>query len=466
MKLYLALPIRARLTLLYVAVLGLSFIAFFWVSDIGFRQSIEITVNDASQANLETVQRLLAATAGQGDQVTSRELEDLANLWASGALLEVANPEGKWLYRSPRFHHASPPLPDATASGIRYFTTNLDALQYRVAMERVPVGERVFAIRAAVPTEPFDQALDRFRVLEKEILPLLVALASLLGYWLSGKSLAPVNRIIQTAEQIGVQSLSRRLEVPEPRDELRRLTETLNAMLGRIEASFQKITQFTADASHDLRTPVAVMRTTAEIVLRRSRTEEDYREALRRILQTSVETSGLIENLLTLARADAGAAGLELHELDLNPHLRRAQEHGTVLAADKALSFTLRTPEDPVWVRADAIAIDRLLLILVDNAVKYTPAGGHCEIALTQLRNEAHIAVADTGVGIPEDELESIFERFRRADRARSRETPGAGLGLAIARWIAQTHGGAISAESVVGRGSVFRVRLPAAERV
>src|SRR5262249_38049694 len=147
-------------------------------------------------------------------------------------------------------------------------------------------GSQTFEVHAAVPTEPFDQALDRFRLIEKETLPLLVLLASLLGYWLSGRSLAPVDRIIRTAEQIGVENLSRRLEVPKPRDELRRLTETLNAMLGRIETSFRRITQFTADASHDLRTPVAVMRTTAEIALRRPRTEAEYRDALARILDT------------------------------------------------------------------------------------------------------------------------------------------------------------------------------------
>jgi two-component system, OmpR family, heavy metal sensor histidine kinase CusS len=390
-------------------------------------------------------------------------LRDLSNLWANGALLEVADAKGTWLFRSPQFLRASPSLPQLAASDIAFFTTNLDSSQYRVALGLVEVAGARFEIHAAVPTEPFDQALDRFRIIEKEALPLLVLLASLLGYWLSGKSLQPVNRIIQTAEQIGAQNLSRRLEVPEPRDELRRLTETLNAMLARIEASFQRITQFTADASHDLRTPVAMIRTTAEIALRRSRQAEEYRDVLSRILLTSVETSGLLENLLTLARADAGAAGLEMLPLDLNAHLRRAQEQGAVLAAGKSLSITLRTPDMPVWIRADEIAIHRLLLILIDNAVKYTPPGGHCEIALSQNRDHAHIAVKDSGIGIPESDLDFIFERFRRADRARSRETPGAGLGLAIARWITQMHGGTITAESTLGMGSVFHIHLPIA---
>jgi heavy metal sensor kinase len=290
---------------------------------------------------------------------------------------------------------------------------------------------------------------------------LLVCLAALLGYWLSGRSLAPVNRIIETAEHIGVESMSRRLEVPSARDELRRLTQAINAMLDRIERSFQRITQFTADASHDLRTPVSIIRTSAELSLRRPRSAEDYRETLHKILQTSIETSELLENLLTLARADAGAAGLDIHPLDLGAHVRKAKERAEILSSEKNLELVLNVPAAPVWVRADALAIDRLLLILVDNAVKYTPVGGRCEIELARDAQHAEITVRDTGQGIAESDLGSIFERFTRADRARSRNIPGAGLGLAIARWITDMHGGTIAAQSKLGAGSAFQVRLP-----
>jgi len=449
------------MTLLYFAVLGVSFSAFFWICDIGFQSSIQTTVNESSRTNLETIERLVANTSAKGDEGVAAELSDLAQLWANGALFEVADEHGRWLFRSDAFLHQRPALPTAQDNGVQFFTTNLNLNQYRVALSRLQTGGKRFEIHAAVPTEPFDQALDRFRLIETDTLPLLVLLASLLGYWLSGRSLAPVDRIISTAKQIGVENLSRRLEVPKPRDELRRLTETLNAMLGRIENSFRRITQFTADASHDLRTPMSVIRATAEIALRKPRAGTEYQEALSRILQTSIETSGMLENLLTLARADAGAAGLEMHTLDLNAHIRKAQEQGAMLAAAKSLSFTSQLPESTVLVKADAVAIDRLLLILVDNAVKYTPAGGRCEIALSASETEAHIAIKDSGEGIESGELESIFERFHRADKTRSRETPGAGLGLAIARWIAGVHGGTITAESTVGFGSVFHVRLP-----
>ena len=451
---------------MYFAVLAISFVAFFWICDVGFRRSIETTVNDSSETNLRTVERVLAGSEAKGKSAASQALTELANLWANGALLEVADESGAWLYRSEPFLNENPNLPADSDGGTKFFTTNLDFNQYRVAMARVHVGERIYSIDAAVPTEPFDQSLDHFRLIEKEVLPILVLVASLLGYWLSGKSLAPVDRIIRTAAEIGVDNLSRRLEVPEPRDELRRLTETLNSMLDRIESSFRRITRFTADASHDLRTPVTIIRATAEIALRNPRTETEYQEALTRVLETSVETTSMLENLLALARADAGAGGLEMHPVDLTAHVRKATERAAVLAATKSLSLTAHVPETAVLVRADAVAIDRLLLILLDNAVKYTPSGGRCEIELKRSESEAHIVVRDSGVGIETSELELVFERFHRSDQARSRETPGAGLGLSIARWIAGVHGGSIRAASKIGVGSEFLVTLPALNNV
>jgi heavy metal sensor kinase len=448
-----------------VAVLGLSFIAFFWICDIGFRRSIEATVNNASQTNLETVKRLLEKSKENAPGTIAHELRELSTLWANGALLEVADSHGNWLFRSPQFDLTQPPLPALSGSQLSFFTTNLEHFQYRVAMQRIPAGENTFEIHTAVPTEPFDQALDNFRLIEKECLPLLVLLASLLGYWLSYRSLAPVNRIIQTAEQIGVENLSKRLEVPKAQDELRRLSMTLNAMLARIEKSFQKITQFTADASHDLRTPVAVIRTSAELALRKERSAAEYRDALTKILSTSVETSELLENLLSLARADAGALGLELHPLELCAHVRKVQEQALILSAEKDLDFRMEMPLAPVWVKADAIALNRLLMILVDNAIKYTPNGGHCEISLSQDKTSAQITVTDSGIGITKEDLLHVFDRFYRADRARTRNRRGAGLGLAIARWITDMHGGNIAVQSEPGMGSIFTISLPITQR-
>ena len=458
------LTIRARLTLLYFVVLAASFVAFFWICDFGFRRSIEITVNDASHSNLETVRRVIDDSLPRGVPKVQKELSELAGLWANGAIFEVAGPDGQWIFRPQRFQAPQAPLPDAPAQGISFLTTNLEALQYRIARERVVIGGDVFLIEAAVPTEPFDQALDRFRLTEKRFLPLLVVLASLLGFWLSGRALAPVNRIVESAESIGVQNLSRRLEVPRERDELRRLTETLNAMLGRIESSVAHITQFTADASHDLRTPLALIRTNAEIALRRPRREEEYRETLRRILAAAEESTQLIEHLLTLARADAGAAQLRFEAANLSQVLHKASQHARIMAQAKGLGFCEEIDSEPLPVSMDCSAMERLLLAMLDNAVKYTPEGSVSLRSYSQ-DGQAIVEVQDTGVGICETDLPHIFDRFYRADQTRSREVRGSGLGLAIARWIAEMHKGRIEVESELGRGSMFRVHLPLLDR-
>ena len=457
------LPLRARITAWYFAVLVVSFVAFAWISDYGFRRSIETSLNDASRANLESIENVLRRTAPKGPGEIKDELNELSGLWAGGALLEVADADGKLIFQSTPFTRPYRSLSPANSQQVTYITENLEDLQYRIAMQSMAVNGQTFHIRAAVNTEPFDQALDRFQHILEGTLPALVILASLTGYWLSGRALSPVKEIIRTARGIGVQDLAGRLTVPEPQDELRSLTETLNDMLARIESSVERITQFTADASHDLRTPVALIRSSAELALRRSRTEEEYRETLSRILTASEETTRLIENLLTLARADAGAEGLLFGRTDLLAQVRKAVEEAGILASTKGIQISEKSSHGPLWVAADERALQRLLLIVLENAVKYTPKGGRIDIHLASEQGSAIIEICDSGIGISEKDLPHIFERFYRADQARSREPGGSGLGLAIALWIVGKHGGKIEVQSTLGSGSVFRLHFPLA---
>jgi heavy metal sensor kinase len=455
------LTIRARLTLLYFVVLAASFAAFFWICDFGFRRGIETTVNDASRSNLEIVQRVLSLSANKGTPKVQKELSELAELWANGAIFQVSEGHDSWIYRSPRFLLPQAPLPVPHFDAVSFLTTNLDNQQYRIAQKGINIDSHLFQISAAVPTEPFDQALDRFRLTEKRFLPLLVVLASFLGYWLSGRALAPVNRIIESAEQIGLQNLSQRLPVPKAVDELQRLTITLNAMLERIESSVMRIRQFTANASHDLRTPLALIRTHAEVALRRTRSESDYRESLSRILSVSEETTQLVESLLTLARADAGAVNLHPTEMDLTPLLHKIARQVTTLAHSKGLSFSSHVHNQPVFVFGDPTALERLFMAVLENALKYTPSEGRVYLKASLHSGTIEIEVQDTGVGISAEDLPRIFDRFYRADQARSRQVPGSGLGLSIARWIAESHKGSIEAQSHLGTGSIFRITLP-----
>jgi heavy metal sensor kinase len=455
-------PLRTRITALYFAVLVVSFLSLASVSDFAFRDSIETTVNGAAKSNLESIRSVLLGASPKGRSEVVRELNDLSGLWASAGLLQVTDENGITIFQSKPFASPDRDFPKSPSTKILFSTANLDGVQHRVATTAVRTEGGTLLVRAAVPTEPFDQAQDRFRLLLQRTLPALVVLASIVGYWLSGRALRPINEIIRTARGIEVRNLSVRLPIPKSRDELHLLTETLNDMLERIESSVKRIRQFTADASHDLRTPLAVIRSTSELALRRPRTDAEYRKALERNLTTSVETSYLVENLLTLARADSGAAGLEFRTIDLLPRLQKAVEETGILAACKNIRVASTIGPSPLLVNADGAALDRVFRIVLENAVKYTPCGGQIGIASrSNGQNTAEVEVRDTGIGIEDKDLPHIFERFYRADEARSRETVGSGLGLAIARTFVDLHGGTIEAQSSPGLGSVFVIRLP-----
>jgi signal transduction histidine kinase len=272
-----------------------------------------------------------------------------------------------------------------------------------------------------------------------------------------------VDQIAQTARTISAQNLSRRLVVPNTRDELQRLSETLNGMLERLEGAFRRITQFTADASHELRTPVAVMRTRTELSLRKARSADEYRETIRQVHDDLEQTSDLIEQLMYLARTDCGAETLQFAPTDVAEVLREAWQQGSALAEAKQIEFRSQIPRQPIAISGDSSSLRRLFLILIDNAVKYTAANGRVDVSLRESEGFAVVEVRDTGIGIAESDLPNVFERFYRADKARNRESGGVGLGLSIGRWIAEAHAGLIEVESSLGVGSVFRVRLPLA---
>jgi two-component system, OmpR family, heavy metal sensor histidine kinase CusS len=270
-----------------------------------------------------------------------------------------------------------------------------------------------------------------------------------------------VNQITEAARTISEQNLSRRLEIPQSGDELQRLSETLNEMFARLEASFARITQFTGDASHELRTPVSLIRTEAEVAMRKSRTEAEYRQALQHILAEADRTTHLIEELLALARADSGAESLLLQRSDVSEVLREVTDSWRRTFEEKGLHFAVALPSRQLRADADSSALRRAFDILLDNALRYTPAPGEIGIRAEIEGRWLRVDVQDSGIGISADDLPRIFERFYRADPARNRQSGGAGLGLAIAQWIVRRHGGSIQVESVLAKGSRFAVRLP-----
>jgi len=451
--------IGARLTAWYSLILALSLGLFGALAYVAISHSVRATVDGELKQRAQAVRDIINEDAPSGEAALKDEFRELVDSEGAGARLRVAYPGGWIIYASPELQQAIEPKRAQRLS--RPFSAWLRGERFRFLRETVAATGGRYDIEVGASLKAFDRSLEEFRGLLYAAGPVFLILAALGGYWLSKRALAPVDHITQAARSIGAQDLSRRLAVPHTSDELERLADTLNEMLSRLEAAFQRITQFTADASHELRTPVSVMRTNAEIILRKPRSEQEYREALSKILDESEKVSRLIEQLLLLARADSGSAALQMTRSDLKSAVQNACREASVLAEAKHLKFSESIPEKSVWVQGDSASLERLFMILLDNAVQYTSSGGQIEVHLDAADGFAVADVRDTGTGIAKEDIGHIFDRFYRADRARSRESGGTGLGLAIGRWIAEAHHGEIRVESEPAKGSTFQVRIP-----
>ncbi|HWF48197.1 MAG TPA: ATP-binding protein, partial [Bryobacteraceae bacterium] len=453
------IPIRTQLTAIYCAVFCLSTILLEIGAYAGLTSSIYAVLDDELQARLQGVVGFLDEHVARK---TLQQLKDELSTHAAlePAFLEIDRVGDGQLFRGRLMAGFTGGKPAKSSPAISTVNSNRGPL--RVLSTRRTIQNRQYDLYLGVSLAASSETLRRFRWLVFLSLPIVFACASIAGYWISKRALQPVSRLTNAARRIGAANLSQRLLVPKSGDEVQDLAETLNRMLGRIEDAFRHVTQFTANASHELRTPLALIRTTSEVALLRVNGNADsYREALHRILREAEKNSALLDDMLRLARADASANSPVLKPVEFGPHIQQLCERVLPLAHEKDIPLELRSTESDLWVLADPEHLKRLWLILLDNAIKYTPPGGIIVVSWQTASPESLVCeVRDTGIGIAEADLPHIFERFFRADKARSREEGGAGLGLAIARWIVDAHHGSIEVQSVFGQGSVFRVIL------
>jgi two-component system OmpR family sensor kinase len=330
----------------------------------------------------------------------------------------------------------------------------------------IPVDSAGPAIGGLLVATPVRQAFGPTDLLQSMlfIAPVILVGAVLVGYWLAGTSLRPVQGIMDEVDAISDgTSLHRRLAVPLSGDEVARLAQTVNGMLSRLERSFASLHRFTADASHELKTPLQVLRAGVERALTHPGTPGEIIQSLDETLAQINQMTEMVENLLTLARADEGRAPLAVEESDLRELVADVAETAGMLGEDAGVTAVHAMPSEPVRLAVDRHRLREMLLNMVTNAIKYTPQGGTVALTLEDDPDGVTFTVQDSGIGIAAGDLPHIFERFWRADPARSRTgaRPGTGLGLAITKWIAEAHGGSITVQSRPGRGSVFTVRLP-----
>ncbi len=330
--------------------------------------------------------------------------------------------------------------------------------------ERASASSPVRWVVAGVPTAPLDVAGAQVLFLALVVAPLILLISAGTAWTLAGRMLQPIEQMVNDVEAISDgRSLHRRIPVEDLGDEFGRLGTTLNAMISRLETSFAALRRFTADASHELKTPLTVLRADIERAMTTAQGSTDQLVALEEGLQETARMADLVESLLTLARADEGRFDLHREPVEMEPLVRDVAETANILGEAAGLRVSMPALQS-ITVLGDRTRLRQLFLNLVTNAIKYTAKGGAVELTLEATDGAAVFTVKDTGIGIAGADLPFIFDRFWRVDRVRSRggERGGVGLGLAISQWIAQAHGGSINVSSRLGRGSSFAVTIPA----
>jgi heavy metal sensor kinase len=331
----------------------------------------------------------------------------------------------------------------------------------RILQAQLHWGGRAFIVVFMAPLEEVDHELERLLTALLLAVPVALVASGGWGYLLARKALAPVEHLRRQTEDITAARLDRRLPVANAHDELGRLALTINAMIGRLERSFAEIRRFTADASHELRTPLTAIRTEAEVALGKPLAPAEYQQLLGSVLEECERLTRLIDQLLALAREDAGAVGMAREPCDLSGLIRDVVETMRPLAEVRGLR--LHAGKDgPLLVSGDGARLRQVFYNVLDNAIKYTPEGGSVTVVCSRDDRGATVTVKDTGIGISAEHLPHVFDRFYRVDKARSRAEGGTGLGLSIAKGIVAAHGGSIELRSTPGEGTTCTVLLPA----
>ena len=448
------MSIRLRLIFWYSSVFAVGFTAFAVIVWIGTREVLrnDLDVWLTRQANgLDHF--LQMETHGKGEAAVVEETREFSSGLPEGSGVQLFSHDGKLLFSKP----------EATLSGFpeQPITVIDDQARLRALTRRITLEGEDFRFAMWRSIVESERALSDLRAVLMAMTPVFFLLSVAGGWFLSRRALRPVDDITAAARNISLQNLSASLPVPPHRDELQRLCEAWNEMLRRLESSTTQLRQFTADASHELRTPVALIRATAELTLRHDRSSEEYRAALQSIRQGTQELTRIIEDLMELARADAGWSRLTLAPLDIGEIVREVCPQIEPMTAQSHLDLAIQLPPEQLTVVGDRGALRRLLLALLDNAVKFTCAPGRIELRARKAENLVVLEVEDTGIGISNKDLPRVFDRFYQADPSRSGN--GVGLGLSIAQWIVECHSGRIEVHSAQGKGSIFRVSFPSA---
>lgn len=463
------LSIRTRLTLWFAGVVALIIVLLGTGIFYGASWDLQRAADLELRAGLDGVSAFLYRKLIEHDTANlPHRLHDHSSLLSRGNLLRVrcvqGSMQGPLLYQAEGMPALDLALPKPGEILLQSIYSG--GKSYRVISRTIAVGPTGFLIEVADDESEYVHLRENLLVwLFLFGLPAGLILAGFAGHWTSSRILIPLDRITETASAIDARNLDSGLPLMGTNDELDRLSKTLNGMLKRIHASYEQIAQFTADASHELRTPIAHIRSSTELMLMRSPSSR-IAAGLSEILTECDYMAGLITDLLTLARADASSHPLALEVFELAECADAVAPRVKALAATKNITFLCSGHRRVAPVYSDRTSIQRVMMILLDNAVRYTPDNGTVSLELWTDEEECGFTVADTGIGLAPEHQQRIFERFYRVDKARTPQDGGSGLGLAIVSGLLKAHGAKVIVESEVGRGSRFRVAFARAERM
>jgi heavy metal sensor kinase len=457
--------ISLRLTMWFGVMFFLGWVLFGTAMWLNLKRTLTGERYQTLARRVDRLQELLLKNHGADEADRYQDFKDFAHATGNG-LAEVFLPNGNRAYPSPSAAASNFPWPSIKDGTPEQFVHTQSAGQsYWVLVRPFLLDGKPLFLLAAAPESGNLLVLQSFWKGLLASAPILLLISSAGGYWVSRRALEPVDRITASARSISIRNLSERVPVTGTGDELQRLAETCNAMLGRLESAVNQIKQFTADASHELRGPLSFTRTVAEVALRNAHLDAASRRAFEDIADEASKASVLLEEMLTLARADSGSFSGTSEPVDLAAVVEQTCEMARPLANARGLSFTVSCSSQPsTTVLGDFRSLCRMLWVLLDNALKYTNPPGRIEVDLSTVSGQVNIVVRDSGIGIGPTDLPHIFDRFYRADPSRS-QVEGTGLGLAIAKWIAEIHHVELSVTSEECKGSTFRLAFPAPDR-
>lgn len=463
------LPIRVRLTLWYTLVFaGALFCLGFACLWMVHGAITNLENNELTQRVKSVRQFLEARPKGETPEQFRNAFAAAYDVYHGHKWLQVIDEHEVWAYRSSHVAnvYSNLALPQQIPADGYYFTYLTEGIHVRGFIAPITANGVRYTVQTGITLDKTLTILSNFRVHLFLLTVLGLIISSLAGYFMSRQALTPIAAIAAEAQRINDKNLNIRLPELETQDELAALSNTLNQMLSRIEAGYQSVRSFTANAAHELRTPVALLRAETEVALAFPRDAAYYRNTCDRIFENSVQMTRLIDQLLSLARADAGVDTFRPERVNLPDLLEEVAAEWSERFAEARIQFNCEVETSEMWIQADFLSLKRLLNILLENAWRYTPSGQSVALTLSSSiqgfdHPAAKISVVDTGIGISQEDQCRIFERFCRAARPLHGDFSGSGLGLVLGQWIAECHHSTIQLQSSPGKGSCFSLLLP-----